>query len=99
MNFFLALAERPRFLFRHELEKLREEHRKTEESRLEKEEEMWRLHEKHKGEMEVQKQTLAIQREDHERERALRELELDKERQTFLEEKQRGNLPLVSSRL
>ena len=82
MNFY-------RVLIRHELEKLREEHRKTEEARLEKEEEMWRLHELHKGEMDAQKHSLAKQQEHHQRERAKREAELETERQAFLEDKQK----------
>ncbi len=67
-----------------------EEQRQLEESRLEREEELYSLHEQHKADIDAQRLELEQQREQLQREQAQRELELEQARRQLEEERQRS---------
>ena len=68
------------------MEQLREQERALQESRLEQEEDMWRLHEAHRAEVEQERRLLKSRLDEDDHTRAETELELEETRRKLAEE-------------
>jgi hypothetical protein len=78
------------YAYRQELERLQYEHQLEDEKRQEKEENMWRLHEEHRAEIEAERQRLATQKETQEHEKSIAELELEQAHMQLEQERLRS---------
>lgn len=65
------------FNYRKELEKLRDDHQRAEELRREREEELWRIHEEHRAEIQQEKEKVLRMKEETQAQRDKAEAEIE----------------------
>lgn len=65
------------FNYRKELEKLRDDHQRAEEMRREREEELWRIHEEHRAEIQQEKEKVLRMKEETQAQRDKAEAEIE----------------------
>lgn len=65
------------FNYRKELEKLRDDHQRAEELRREREEELWRIHEEHRAEIQEEKEKVLRMKEETQAQRDKAEAEIE----------------------
>lgn len=83
--FFLTLDF---VIFRKELEKLRDDHQRAEELRREREEELWRIHEEHRAEIQREKEKVMRMNEETQAQRDKAEAEIEYARECLQKERE-----------